>query len=81
MSDDLQEYLDLKKEQEELSRRKSRLDGAEAEHLRRLKGEFGAGDLDEAKEMLAGLEMEERKAKAKFEGELESYKKKWKDKT
>ena len=80
MSDDLQEYLDLKREQEELSRRKSRLEGAEAEHLRRLKDEFGAGDLDEAKEMLTDLEMEERKAKAKFDAELESYKKKWKDK-
>ena len=81
MPDDLQEYLDLKREQEELSRRKARLEGAEAEHLRRLKDEFGVGDLDEAKEMLADLEVEERKARAKFDGELESYRKKWGDKS
>ena len=80
MPDNLQEYLDLKREQEELSRRKSRLEGAEAEHLRRLKEEFGTGNLDEAKRMLAGLEVEERQAKTKFDGELESYKKKWGDK-
>lgn len=77
MPDTLSEYLALRKQLESLEQRKARLEGAEQEHLRKLKDEHGAGDLKEAKKLLAKLERREAEAKAEFEGKLKEFQEKW----
>ena len=78
MTDALSEFLALKKETEQLTQRKARLEGAEQEHLKTLKEDFGTADLKEAKKLLAKLEKEAAEAEREFKRELKAYQEKWK---
>lgn len=78
MADSLAEFLSLKKETEQMTQRKARLEGAEQEHLKTLKEDFGVADLKEAKKLLAKLDKEAAEAEREFVKELKAYREKWK---
>jgi len=78
VADTLGEYMALKRETEQLAQRKARLEGAEQEHLKTLKEDFGVTDLKEAKKLLAKLEREAEESEREFKKELKAYQEKWK---
>lgn len=80
MPDELQEFLSLRRERDELVRKKSRLEGAESEAVHKLKETCGATNLKKAKEKLCESEKKSQSMFRKFQLLEEAWRKKWEGK-
>ena len=76
----LDDYLVLKEEAETLERDLSRAEGALGQLLDRLRREHDVKSLKEAESKLAGLERRRDRVAARFDKEMKTFNKKWKDK-
>ena len=68
----------LKREVEDVTRKRDKAAGALEQVLKRLKKDFGCRTLKEAKAKLVALEEQERKAAKDYTAKKEEFEKKWK---
>jgi hypothetical protein len=76
---DLNDFIDLKKNVEELRSKVHRAEGSLEQGMKRLENEFGCKSLEEAEDELKELRRKEEKEKKAFQKALAKYEKEYED--